>query len=465
VSDSTAWHGVDGAYEWPDLGLLAAPDVEVASINGAASRVSWPTRNLGELEERPSVRPTLGGVGLFYPGKRHVASGPQEAAKTMAAYAVALEEVRSGGLVVLIDFEMGPFDARDRLREMGATDDDLARILYVEPETPATEETILALLALRPTLVVIDASAGAYDLQGLDDNKRADAEKFARIWVRPFWTNGVATLVLDHVVKNSESRGKYAIGSERKVGGVDVHLGFECVFELNRGGHGLYKIVTHKDRGGWLPRPTAGELELWSDPDTHAIRWAFKPPQPPEEETDEGFRPTTLMERVSIYLEGQDEPVSRNSVEEAVKGKGRYVRLAIDCLVREGYVTETRGARKARLLLSKQAFRDDDFVPTSSQADDDDFVPTSSPDEPHNQAENTTSSQFVPTSSQEAGATSSQSVRVPTGDAALAGRGGNQDEIDADQRAALLDEQYPPNGAAADEADVPARRRAREAGE
>src|SRR5262249_5520639 len=156
---------------------------------------------------------------------------------TIAAYAVAIQEIRRGGTVVLIDLEMGQWDARDRLREMGATDEDLSNLPYIEPETPASDSTVAEIVKThQPTAAVVDAAAGAYALQDLDDNKRRDAELWANLWVRPFWQRGTATIVIDHVVKDSERRGKYAIGSERKAGGVDVHLGFETIHELRRGG-------------------------------------------------------------------------------------------------------------------------------------------------------------------------------------------------------------------------------------
>jgi AAA domain-containing protein len=184
--------------------------------------VTWDPINLAKLEERPQAQPTLGNAGLVYNRLRHVFSGAQESAKTLAAYAITLAVVRDGGTVLLLDLEMGMWDARDRLREMGATDDDLGRILYVEPEAPAYDSTMGEFIHLGPALVVIDAAAGAYAIQDLDDNKRRDAELFANLWVRPFWQADVATIVLDHVVKNADNRGKYAIGSERKVGGVEV---------------------------------------------------------------------------------------------------------------------------------------------------------------------------------------------------------------------------------------------------
>ena len=124
--------------------------------------MSWDVINLAKIAERELLQPSLGGVGLVYPGKRHVFSGPPESAKTLAAYVIALAVVHTGGSVVLIDFEMGPFDARDRLRELGATETDFELLHYVEPETPATKQTMDALLAWKPSLVIVDAAAGAY---------------------------------------------------------------------------------------------------------------------------------------------------------------------------------------------------------------------------------------------------------------------------------------------------------------
>jgi hypothetical protein len=328
--------------------------------------VSWDPINLALLEPRPVTLPTIGGVGLVYPGRRHVFSGPPESAKTLAAYAIALEEVRRGENALLIDFEMGPWDARDRLREMGAADPDLEKILYVEPELPAND-AIIEELATRWTftLAIIDAAAGAYALQDLDDNHRRDVESFARLFVDIFWRRGIATIVLDHVTKNADSRGRFAIGSERKVGGTDVHLGFEAVLPLIRGGRGLFKITTHKDRLGHLSRPEAADLELRSDPSTGLLTRAFRAPETPSE--DSRWQPTRLMEKVSEYLElprpELRDGVSRTEVEKSVVGRAAFVRRALDELIADGYVVETGGTRGSRLVRSLRPFPESDPVP------------------------------------------------------------------------------------------------------
>jgi hypothetical protein len=161
--------------------------------------------------------------------------------------------------------------------------------------------------------------------------------------------------------KAREGRGKFAIGSERKVAAADVHLGLETVQPFGRGKTGLARVIVHKDRPGWLSRPKAAEFELTSDPTSGLIAWTFKQPRESDEEAGT-FRPTRLMEKVSRYVEAHvpEEIPSRTAVEENVTGKGTFVRQAIDILIAEGYVEESPGPRNARLLSSLRPYREED---------------------------------------------------------------------------------------------------------
>jgi hypothetical protein len=330
------------------------PDLSLTTEEILAPPDSWTPINLADLADKPPVLPVLGNVGIVYPGKRHVFSGPQESAKTIAAYAIGIETIRNNGPIIIIDLEMGQWEARDRLRDLGATPDELAQIRYIEPHEPATQERIDKLVALRAVLVIIDAAAGAYDIQGLDDNRRADVERFTRIYVHSFWKHDIATIVLDHVVKNLDNRGKYAIGSERKTGGTDVHLGFDTITPIKRGTTGMDKITTHKDRGGHLKRGKLAELHLASNPDTHHITWEFQE----AEDSDEVKRPTILMHRVSKWLQEQDEPKSVSKIKEHVQGEDAWLAIAADFLVQEGYATIEHGPRNAKLICHKELYID-----------------------------------------------------------------------------------------------------------
>lgn len=333
----------------------------------------WQFVNLAAPElELPPKPPEI--HGLLYAGKRHVLSGPPESAKTLIAYLLLLEAMRAGHVVAIIDFEMGAYAARRMLTDLGATQQELRDILYVEPDGPPTTDDLAAITSQGTGYTLIDAAAGAYDVSGLDDNHRKDVERFARMWIRPLFQADCSTITVDHVAKNADTRGNWAIGSERKAGAADIHLGLEAIKTLTRGTTGLVKVTVRKDRPGFLERPTACYFELQSDPDTHHVAWHIRPHDKPDETGS--LRPTILMERVSEYLERQHEPVSRNTVELEVKGTAaEWKRKAIDRLILEGYATEQTGPRRSRLVTLTRPYRQatDPHIATSS-----DFVGTSS---------------------------------------------------------------------------------------
>lgn len=362
MSEEQEWIGLEDVPAIYDSRFLAS----LPENGSQPKQSSWTPRNLALVPDEPPVLPTLGGLNLVYPGKRHVFSGPQEAAKTLAAYVVGLSVVREGGRVMLIDFEMGERDAKRRLCELGASEQELGMIDYIEPDTPLTERKAEELVALEPKLVIIDASVGAYDLQGLDDNKRTDVERFAGLYIRPFWRSEIATLTIDHVVKNVETRGNYAIGSERKVGGVDVHLGFTVLQAIKRGTAGKYQVTTHKDRGGFHKRGKLATFELESHPNTHHFTWAFV--AAPQTDEEHPFRPTVKMEQASKWLEKQMEgEVPMSHIEKGIGGDRDAGRLAIQLLVDEGYFAESPGPRNARLMTLVRPYREqhDDLSATS----------------------------------------------------------------------------------------------------
>jgi hypothetical protein len=361
----------------PRFGLTDFNHIPSSKNGVGQDRESWLPIVLTDLPAKPPVQPTLGqlhsNIGLIYPGMRHVFSGPPESAKTLVAYLILIQVVRDGGTSVLIDFEMGAYASRDRLRELGAEDDDLERIMFVSPDQPATTDRISLIIGLAPNLVCVDASAGVYDLEALDDNSRKDVGRIYRTYVLPFWEEGIATLFVDHVTKNTETRGNFAIGSERKIGTADIHLGFETITPISRGHRGLYKIHTRKDRGGYLKRGVLAEVELTSDPDTHQITHELRP----AEEVPEGkvWVPSKQMQKASLYLEQQSEPITKNTLTAEIGGRKDYALKAISELVRMGYATETPGPNRSKLIQHHHSFTvyewenqpDPPVVPSGSQ--------------------------------------------------------------------------------------------------
>jgi hypothetical protein len=254
------------------------------------------------------------------------------------------------------------------LAELGATFEEVQRIYYFQPTQAPTDRDVYTIAEdLGCRLVIIDSAIGAYDASGLkDDGGRTDTERMGRLWVKVFFEWGVTTLLLDHVVKDAKARGRWAIGSERKLGKTDIAIGVDTITPISRGTNGLYKLIAGKDRGGYMKRfSTVAELHLSSDPETHRLTWEFRKPSATQAEAG-GWKPTVLMQRVSEYLAAHPEGASRNEIEKNVKGKSNeHKRQAIDELLALGHASEEAGARSARIVKHLSSFTSPDLAPTS----------------------------------------------------------------------------------------------------
>jgi hypothetical protein len=135
-----------------------------------------------------------------------------------------------------------------------------------------------------------------------------------------------------------------------------VHLRFEPIRAFTRKQDGKSRVVTAKDRPGYHNRPSLGVFELWTT-DAGLVESLVVPASPDAAAAaGAGFRPTALMERVSVYVEGVPDQ-SRSRVAEDVTGKAAGIRSAIDELVREGYVSQTPDGKAQRLRVSARIGR------------------------------------------------------------------------------------------------------------
>ena len=324
--------------------------------------------------------------GLLYRSQRHVISGVTESSKTLLAYWLILQALRQGSKVAVIDFEMGPFRARRMLEDLGATLEEIGEIGFITPSS-APENGLMRLVVRGYEYVLIDAAVGAYDVSGLDDNARKEVEEFGRRWVDPLWKAGISTILIDHVTKNVETRGKFTIGSERKVGQTDVHLSMESRKALTRGGSGLVNVVAHKDRSGFLARPTAAVFHLSSDPLTHAITVERNDPPVVQTDAEGNRRWTKKMVQISRFLEhptieaGQEGGFSTSEIQEGCPGDNNKLRPALATLVKEGYLRHTEGLRGANLYTLAKPYAE----ATDPLLQDNPSDPSASPLDPSGQ--------------------------------------------------------------------------------
>ena len=298
---------------------------------------SWQPIDLTAYRDAELPQPTI--AGISYPGSLSLHYGEPGTVKTWLNLVLCLEQLRAGAASVWVDFEMQPTTITNRLCQLGATDDELARFAYVRPTVPIEDErtprTIDKLLhEYKPTLCVIDAMAGLLALHEGDEFKGVDIERLYNGIVATLRLTGAAVHVIDHVAKDRDSRGRWPYGSQRKLGGADVGISVEMVTPFGRGRTGTAKLRVTKDRHGALP-PIGGELHLPSDPLTGEVTYELSPTTDTKEHS--GWKPTSLMDRVLQHVTHPFyEPESRSSLANAVSGKRAYVLQAIDCLIEDG---------------------------------------------------------------------------------------------------------------------------------
>lgn len=319
-------------------------------------------------------QPTVGhrddGVGLFYPGRMHAVVGESESGKTWFALLAAASELRAGNAVVFIDFEDDALGVVRRLLALGANARDISdRFAYIRPEEPLgvrlnRQDLAQAIFDLRPTFVPIDGVTEGMSMHGLELKDNTDVATFGRMLMRPIAEQGAAVATLDHVVKDKEGRGRYAIGGAHKLNGLNGAMYMienRSPFGLGVDGRSTVRIA--KDRPGQLRRhalPHSSGLHWFADLvlKSHDETFTEGCLYPPVEHTGP-FRPTTLMVKVSEALARAPQPLSVREVQDRVTGNSSTIRAALAALVDEGYVTVEGGARNARLHRLVKPFTED----------------------------------------------------------------------------------------------------------
>jgi len=299
---------------------------------------------------QPTVGRRTDGVGLFYPGRAHVVVSESEAGKTWLLLSAALDEINANNHVIYLDFEDDEGGIAGRLLTLGAHRDRIGdQFHYLRPDHPLgtginLDDLHRVLTDHAPTLGIIDGITEAMTMHGLDPNRNDDAAAFGRMLPRRITEAGAAVVSADHVTKDRETRGRWAIGAQHKLSGLD---GAQYILD-NRTPYGIgltgrSTIRIAKDRPGQLRRHGLssrggsvwfGDLVLASTGDD----FAEVSVEPPHEHGDD-FRPTVLMERIAKAFE-QHGPLSQRKLLTAVKGNRGTAIDALNYLILDGFVSE-----------------------------------------------------------------------------------------------------------------------------
>lgn len=334
----------------------------------------WPVDLTAVLSgQRERLKPELGhrqdGVALFYRGKEHSVASEPECGKTWWAALQVIDVLRAGGRVLFVDFEDDEWTiVGERLLRIGAHDTAVAiadvtdRFRYVRPDAPYAPGELEALMMFgdHPAdLAVLDGVTEGMQLFGLDPLKQPDAAQWRKIMVRPALNRGVATLATDHVVKDREDRGRFAIGAQHKLAGLTgVQFLMEQVDPFGRGLKGRSRVLVSKDRNGGLRQygtPTdipgvthIGDLVGDASSGDMASLLFYAPMNEEEKEAAIGAKIKRLARLALIEIRAAGRSLGVTDIRARVQGRASDIQSALAWLEDHKYVEVSSMGGRAR---------------------------------------------------------------------------------------------------------------------
>lgn len=329
---------------------------------------SWDALDLGPFLDGTYVppAPTLlhrtDGQGLFYRGLTHSVYGETESAKSWIALLACAQAIQAGEHALYFDLESDPGLIVSRLMLLGCTKDQIKALLaYVAPWSAPGPDDVVAwfdrVLNRSYAVAAIDAMSGALGLFGLKSKDDDDITTFYRgLPAQIVNRTGAAVVVVDHVVKDKDTRGRWPSGSERKVSALTgAALSIRRKEAFGVGMRGSAEIWIAKDRAGGL-RGLAGAQDrdgmqqigtLIIDSSSPAVFTAqIEPQDEPDTATGAMEGLEAVVADVRAYLTHYEGANSR-AIREAVSAKAELVTAAVRSLVESGDIRVETGARGA----------------------------------------------------------------------------------------------------------------------
>lgn len=350
-----------------------------------------------ELPPTPTVFQREDGQGLFYRGAVNDLHGEPGCGKSMIAQIAAAQELKSSHDVIYIDYEDSARNVVKRLLLLGVTGEQIvAHFHYVRPSAKPSSPTSLdgwretLQYADTATLAIVDGVTSCLAYAGLDSNSGDDIAAWYNTMPRPISACGPAVVLIDHVVKSKDNRGRYAGGSMQKLALIDgISYSVDMTKPVGKGVRGTIVIKSGKDRISEIEEHCAVN---WSNGShlREAARIGINSTNPklmhvtiarpnmmPSEDRQtkrDDFRPTGLMEKISQLVENAIEEPSQSELFDALKSDGSGAKTAImskaiRLLLEEGYVTNRASRHNRACYRSARPYRQIDDPKSDSFVD------------------------------------------------------------------------------------------------
>lgn len=368
----------NGSTESHEANKTASPSWQFEDLAQLASGI--------ELPPTPTVFQREDGQGLFYRGAVNDLHGEPGCGKSMIAQIATAQELKADRDVIYIDYEDSARNVVKRLLLLGVSGEQIiGHLHYVRPSAKPGSPTSLGGwretldYADTATLAIIDGVTSCLAYAGLDSNSGDDIAAWYNTMPRLISACGPAVVLIDHVVKSKDNRGRYAGGSMQKLALIDgISYSVDMTKPVGKGVRGTIVIKSGKDRiseieehcaVSWSSNGShlreAARIEINStDPKLMRVTIA-RPNMMPSDETtrQRGLeRPTGLMEKISRIVENAPEEPNQTEIIELLKDDGSSARkttvlTAINRLLEGEWISNRSGRNNRNIYASVRPYR------------------------------------------------------------------------------------------------------------
>lgn len=368
----------NGSTESHEANKTASPSWQFEDLAQLASGI--------ELPPTPTVFQREDGQGLFYRGAVNDLHGEPGCGKSMIAQIATAQELKADRDVIYIDYEDSARNVVKRLLLLGVSGEQIiGHLHYVRPSAKPSSPTSLGGwretldYADTATLAIIDGVTSCLAYAGLDSNSGDDIAAWYNTMPRLISACGPAVVLIDHVVKSKDNRGRYAGGSMQKLALIDgISYSVDMTKPVGKGVRGTIVIKSGKDRISEIEEHCAVS---WSSNGSHLREAArieinstnpklmrvtiARPNMMPSDETtrQRGLeRPTGLMEKISRIIENAPEEPNQTEIIELLKDDGSSARkttvlTAINRLLEGEWISNRSGRNNRNIYASVRPYR------------------------------------------------------------------------------------------------------------
>lgn len=315
-------------------------------------------------EVKANILTRTDGKSLIYAGKVHSIYGESESGKSWVAQIATAEMLRDDKKVIYIDFESDPQDIVKRLKALGVSRANLLQYFtYIRPETArsASDPYWEAILAPESAhLVIIDGVTESLTMWGGETVDNDSITKWMRQFPRTVANkSGAAVVLIDHITKNSETRGRFAIGGQAKLATIDgAAYIVEPIEVLSPGRVGSLTIRVTKDRigdvrasaGMWRKSDRTQEAAVLTIDSTKAqMQYVIGAPTS-EDELNERTEFKKLSEMAEFIHNHAG--CSRRELNEGIRGDKALISERLETLISRGFIENRGSGNKSNLWIT-----------------------------------------------------------------------------------------------------------------